>query len=347
MHRVIATAMLCLFATVYSILWMIGDVSVVLMRALEAGLIGGIADWFAVTALTRHPLGIRVPHTALLVTRKKDIVRSLSTLVDTLLDHQAIRADITARLPGVLDAFAQAVTVPTSAVRVHVTDFLRTLAPAVGYAAQTVITSWEKNPPPIDAGMIVRAIHGWIDQPERARLFGSWAMQMTVHIPPMLRMLLQPLLDEQKIGTWVQRMLRDATSDTKAASWEPHVHACIAHLIAHMPDPAARAAAAWNDALEQQYVYDALAHIARTTIDNTHTMDKLNAFVDGLLAHILAHVRPWIERGFAQRAAQYPDKAWIALVEQHISRDIQWIRINGTVCGALLGTVFGVLELLH
>ena len=32
----------------------------------EAGLVGGLADWFAVTALFRHPLGIPNPHTALL-----------------------------------------------------------------------------------------------------------------------------------------------------------------------------------------------------------------------------------------------------------------------------------------
>src|SRR5207237_9477981 len=37
----------------------------------EAGLVGGIADWFAVTALFRHPLGIPIPHTAI-VPRNKD-----------------------------------------------------------------------------------------------------------------------------------------------------------------------------------------------------------------------------------------------------------------------------------
>ena len=39
--------------------------------AAEAGMVGGLADWFAVTALFRHPLGIKIPHTAL-IPRKKD-----------------------------------------------------------------------------------------------------------------------------------------------------------------------------------------------------------------------------------------------------------------------------------
>ncbi len=39
--------------------------------ASEAGMVGGLADWFAVTALFRHPLGIPIPHTAI-IRRKKD-----------------------------------------------------------------------------------------------------------------------------------------------------------------------------------------------------------------------------------------------------------------------------------
>lgn len=38
--------------------------------AAEAGMVGGLADWFAVTALFRHPMGLPIPHTAL-IRRKK------------------------------------------------------------------------------------------------------------------------------------------------------------------------------------------------------------------------------------------------------------------------------------
>src|SRR2546426_11532505 len=37
----------------------------------EASLVGGLADWFAVTALFRHPLGLPIPHTAIVATRKR------------------------------------------------------------------------------------------------------------------------------------------------------------------------------------------------------------------------------------------------------------------------------------
>ena len=47
----------------------------------EAGLVGGIADWFAVTALFRHPLGIPIPHTAVVRERKDQFAATLGGFV--------------------------------------------------------------------------------------------------------------------------------------------------------------------------------------------------------------------------------------------------------------------------
>jgi uncharacterized membrane-anchored protein YjiN (DUF445 family) len=47
----------------------------------EASLVGGIADWFAITALFRHPLGLPIPHTAIIPSRKDRIGRSLGNFV--------------------------------------------------------------------------------------------------------------------------------------------------------------------------------------------------------------------------------------------------------------------------
>ncbi|MEO5511723.1 MAG: DUF445 family protein, partial [Longimicrobiales bacterium] len=47
----------------------------------EAAMVGGLADWFAVTALFRHPLGIPVPHTAIIPARKDQVGRSLGGFV--------------------------------------------------------------------------------------------------------------------------------------------------------------------------------------------------------------------------------------------------------------------------
>jgi len=49
----------------------------------EAAMVGGIADWFAVTALFRHPLGIPIPHTAILPNRKDQLGRTFGSFVQT------------------------------------------------------------------------------------------------------------------------------------------------------------------------------------------------------------------------------------------------------------------------
>src|SRR3989304_529823 len=53
------------------------------IRAMaEAAMIGGLADWFAVTALFRHPLGIPIPHTAIIPARRGKIIDSIVTMVE-------------------------------------------------------------------------------------------------------------------------------------------------------------------------------------------------------------------------------------------------------------------------
>src|SRR5687767_2494785 len=74
--RRLATGLLVLASVIFVIAHMLEDTWpwVAFVRATaEAAMIGGLADWFAVTALFRHPLGIPIPHTAI-VPRHKDRV---------------------------------------------------------------------------------------------------------------------------------------------------------------------------------------------------------------------------------------------------------------------------------
>src|SRR5690349_6000429 len=48
----------------------------------EAAMVGGLADWFAVTALFRHPLGIPIPHTAIIPARRAKIIEGIVTMVE-------------------------------------------------------------------------------------------------------------------------------------------------------------------------------------------------------------------------------------------------------------------------
>src|SRR6267143_5463666 len=67
----------------------------------EASLVGGLADWFAVTSLFRHPLGLPIPHTAIVATRKDRIGRILGTFVQShFLSREVISANLRAVRPA-------------------------------------------------------------------------------------------------------------------------------------------------------------------------------------------------------------------------------------------------------
>src|SRR5690242_18247730 len=54
----------------------------VLAAGFEAATVGGVADWFAVTALFRRPLGLPIPHTAIIPTRRAKIIEGIVTMVE-------------------------------------------------------------------------------------------------------------------------------------------------------------------------------------------------------------------------------------------------------------------------
>ena len=119
--RTVATALLAAMAAVYGATtwWLTGlGPWVGAARAFaEAALIGGLADWFAVTALFRRPLGLPIPHTAIIPARKNQIGRALARFIrDHFLVRETVakhldRTDLANRLGAWLDDAANAARV--------------------------------------------------------------------------------------------------------------------------------------------------------------------------------------------------------------------------------------------
>lgn len=103
-----ATLVLATMAAVFVSTFFLGDASWVgyLQSTAEAGLIGGLADWFAVVALFRHPLGVPIPHTAIIPTSKDGLGRSMARFVaQNFLEPELVierlrQADVADRLGG-------------------------------------------------------------------------------------------------------------------------------------------------------------------------------------------------------------------------------------------------------
>ncbi len=109
----------------------------------EAAMIGGVADWFAVTALFRRPLGLPIPHTALLVERKDQFAATLGQFVQ----ENFLNADVLAErmrsarlVPRLADWLAHDANAATFAG--HAADVVVTLAEALrDEDAQRVLTA--------------------------------------------------------------------------------------------------------------------------------------------------------------------------------------------------------------
>ena len=96
-HKRIATSLFFLMALIYGLMvylqldspraWM-GYIE----SFSEAGMVGALADWFAVTALFRHPLGLKIPHTNLIERKKNDLGENLGKFVnDNFINPENIR----------------------------------------------------------------------------------------------------------------------------------------------------------------------------------------------------------------------------------------------------------------
>ena len=107
-HRAMATGLLLLMAAAMILSYVLpaGWPAETLLAASKAGLIGGLADWFAVTALFRHPLGLPIPHTAILPRQKERLGRALGRFVSAYVVTEPEVSRTLARLdvPGLLRA---------------------------------------------------------------------------------------------------------------------------------------------------------------------------------------------------------------------------------------------------
>ena len=95
----------------------------------EAGMVGGIADWFAVTALFRHPLGLPIPHTAIIVERKDQFAATLGQFVQENFLNAAVLSD-RIRAAGLAPRLAAWLADEDNAARFagHAADVVVTLA---------------------------------------------------------------------------------------------------------------------------------------------------------------------------------------------------------------------------
>ncbi|WP_280693559.1 DUF445 family protein [Kitasatospora sp. GAS204B] len=120
--KIIATGLLAFATLVYALATWAGSAgwgswTGYVSAAAEAGMVGALADWFAVTALFRRPFGLPIPHTAIIPTKKDAFGRSLGQFVgENFLSAQVVRSRLAAL--GIARRLGEWLAVPANAERV-------------------------------------------------------------------------------------------------------------------------------------------------------------------------------------------------------------------------------------
>jgi uncharacterized membrane-anchored protein YjiN (DUF445 family) len=306
----------------------------------EAGLAGGLADWFAVTALFRRPLGLPIPHTAIIPQNRDRIGRALGDFIAGQLVTPAL-------VDRALDRFDAAALIPELIARTPRPELEAMLGRAVRAALETA-------PLAPAAGAALAGF--WT--PERSGVLIRRAVRLLARTLDSRHDALRDTLVSYGTGwtpKFVDRMLADRVlgalagvlTDLEAADhpWREALDRTVTRVIGRLSsDPQmAVEAETWKTALLED---ESVAAMARGLADRLAALNlapdsaaALNQAVrTGLRERILAE-RPALARLVSDRMNDWDEAALVAELELQAGRDLQYIRINGALVGGLVGLV--------
>ncbi|GAB2889764.1 DUF445 domain-containing protein [Streptomyces mayteni] len=355
--------------------------------AAEAGMVGALADWFAVTALFRRPLGLPIPHTAIIPTRKDQLGESLGDFVgENFLAEDVVRARLQAiglarRLGGWLAKPENADRV-TAELATGVRGGLRVLrdsdvqavigeaitrradaieiSPGLGRVLERIITDGGHHRA---VDLLCAQAHDWLVKHRDSVLAAvedgapGWT----------------PRFVDRRVGDRVYRELlrfaaemRDSpdhpargaldrflTDFARQLQEDPETRARVERLkndLLHRPEIQELIASAWGTvramilaaADDERSALRLRARTAILTLGARLSRDerlraKLDGWVTDATIHVVSGYRKEITALITDTVSSWDARTTSRKIELHIGRDLQFIRLNGTVIGALAG----------
>jgi len=395
--RAVATTLLALAAVGFAATLLARDPgpAILLLRAIaEAALVGGLADWFAVTALFRRPLGLPIPHTAILPENKERIGDGLARFLDRhflapelLLPElrslrvadrvaswlarrrnaQALADEIERALPHLLNAVDdRQVTVFLARAlgrQLHKTDLgpiagrlLRLLTAsgyheavldsALDYAAEFLARNHERLLESVAErrrSWIPRAINRQIAQ---AVLRGAAELIGDLRNPAgNARQVLLAKIDEiaDELLT-AHRAPTDSTRSARAVLNRPEVRAWIAASWQELRDLLLRDLESPSSQLRRALVL-MIASIGNALRADAAMRERLDATLEAIVVEAL----PWraeLIRFVTEVVRRWEPRSFSDRIETAVGADLQYIRMNGTVVGGLVGGALQLFALL-
>lgn len=394
--RMVATGLLVAMAVVYVLTHGRDGAWGFVNAAAEAGMVGAIADWFAVVALFRHPLGLPIPHTALVRRRKDDLGASLEQFVtDNFLTPQVMRekyldagvmlrlGEWVAREENADRVVSEAVPFIVRAVERVDEEELRTLiddvviprvrreplSPMAGHLLERVVEDGSHHGL---VDLVARELHAWlalhqeeVEHMVRSRA-PSWAPtwvndQVTRRVYQEVLRWARDIKDNPHhnvraaLDSYLANMATDLQHDPRSmARFEalkerlldhPQVSATGVRLGETLRSTLLEALTDPQGHLRTR-MSAALSGFGRRVVEDEALRGKLDSGSADLVVGLVERYGPEITSvisGTIHRwdAAEASDK-----IELHVGRDLQFIRLNGTIVGALVGLVIHTVSLM-
>lgn len=391
-HKLFATGLLALMAalTVLSYVLPPGLGADLLQASAKAGFVGGIADWFAVTAIFRHPFGLPIPHTAIIPRQKARLGRSLGRFVAGHVFTPAEVSRVLGRLdlPAILARFLADPVAARPAARALAEMLPRVLATVEdGRARRTMARLMPRLVGGPGAGRIVaralrtlveggrhqevlgflltelrtvldnrhEALHGFIQEKVRAqggRLVG-WVLgaQVAERVLGVLRDELDRMGPEgshirDAFDHWVRAEIdRMETDPDRAAEIGRAVRRVVAHdtVQAWLWDVWARMRVALEADAKRpgshtlSVIEGALGNLGIFLRDDAGARARLQAAAESVIATMLPSAQVQLADFIASVVAGWDANEITDKLEVRIGPDLQWVRVNGTLVGFVVG----------
>jgi len=368
------------------------------LAAAEGSMVGGLADWFAVTALFRHPLGLPIPHTAIIRERKDQFGETLGSFVQqNFLSPENVSERIrTAQVaprtaawlsdPGnartvarsVLEALAAAADLvgdddvhrllhdevdrvvrsipfgPLAGRGLRVAMAEGRHQPLVDAALRTAITVLDEQREPLRA-TFGQASPWWLPGAVEDRLFdrivdGARLLLASVAADPdheLRRTLDQRLVEladrlehDPATAAKVDGLVRDAMARPEIRTWTRGLWGDVKTALHEQAgDPASRLMVRLSEAV---------AAIGQRLGQDVVLQERLAGAAEAAVRHVAERHQAEISNLISATISRWDAEETSWKLELLLGRDLQFIRINGTVVGGMAGlAIHGVVDLLR
>lgn len=353
----------------------------------EAGTVGALADWFAVTALFREPMGLPIPHTAIIKRRKDDIGETLADFIGThflsreallprlnRIDAVGVTADWLSRGDNAARLTEDVATMLKRIVRTGDNEALRTLVkenlrgtlnemqitPMLGQILEMLVvndpedtlltglvslaqTQFEENRGGLRETVGERTpwwIPGFVDERIYRKLISEvegalsdddeqGEQKAREHLRSMLIDVVDALKNDASLIERGERLKSDLLEHPQLARYLSAVVNDISRfLLREAQDP---------ESSFRRRLTSALVSMGDGLAKEPALRDEINTSLRDAAMYAITRYQPQITRVISETVQAWDADTAADLIEQRVGRDLQFIRINGTVVGGLAG----------